>query len=167
MGPWFVKVSPTFSITTSCLSEVCFRVEYDNIGLHHPPIFRLPFEKNARTSDQIHSCYTYGKRKICFSEKNNYIYFYLFIFLKESSYREAIEILHEAVKKADINEVIDILKRMNNEEVHSSNSSSSKFKSQYFIFFLIIFLTFYNPWTIVTHFLTAAIKLEMVLNKSV
>ena len=35
----------------------------------------------------------------------------------ESSYREAIEILHEAVKKADINEVIDILKRMNNEEV--------------------------------------------------
>ena len=72
MGPWFAKVSPTFSITTSCLSEVCFRVEYDNIGLHHPPIFRLPFEKNARTSDQIHSCYTYGKRKICFSEKNQF-----------------------------------------------------------------------------------------------
>lgn len=50
----------------------------------------------------------------------DYIYFYFFIFLKESSYKEAIEILHEAVKQADINEVIDILKRMNNEEVHSS-----------------------------------------------
>jgi hypothetical protein len=68
----------------------------------------------------------------------DYIYFYLFIFLKESSYREAIEILHEAVKKADINEVIDILKRMNNEEVHSSiflRSSNCFFQKNIFFFY--------------------------------
>jgi len=39
---------------------------------------------------------------------------------KVSSYRDAIEHLDKAVKKADIDEVIDILKRYNNEKVHSS-----------------------------------------------
>jgi hypothetical protein len=29
------------------LIEVCFRVEYDNVILHHLSIFRLPFEKNC------------------------------------------------------------------------------------------------------------------------
>jgi len=43
-----------------------------------------------------------------------------FSFKKVSSYRDPIEILHEAIQKADIDEVIDILKRYNNEEVHSS-----------------------------------------------
>ena len=69
--PGSLKFSPTFSIiTTFYLCEVCFRVEYDNVVLHHPPIFRLPFEKNCEDI-QIHSCYTYGQRKIYVFLKKN------------------------------------------------------------------------------------------------
>ena len=59
----------------------------------------------------------------------------LFSFKNVSSYREAIEILHEAVKKANIDEVIYIPKRYNNEEVHSSiflRSSDFFFRKIYF-----------------------------------
>ena len=42
------------------------------------------------------------------------------IWRRVSSYRGDIESLHKAVNKADIDEVIDILKLYNNEEVHSS-----------------------------------------------
>ena len=72
MGPWFVKVSPTFSITTSCLSEVCFRVEYDNIVLHHAPIFRLPFEKmRGHPTKYIHVTLTV-KETYVFLKKNQF-----------------------------------------------------------------------------------------------
>ena len=60
-----------------------------------------------------------------------------FSFKKVSSYRDPIEILHEAVQKADIDEVIDILKRYNNEEVHSSIflRSSDFFLEKHIFFF--------------------------------
>ena len=61
----------------------------------------------------------------------------LFSFKKVSSYREAIEILQAAVQKADIDEVIDILKRYKNEEVHSSIflRSSDFFLEKHIFFF--------------------------------
>ena len=60
-------------------------------------------------------------------KKKNKMYF-VFQFLsilyniwrRVSSYRGDIESLHKAVNKADIDEVIDILKLYNTEEVHSS-----------------------------------------------
>jgi hypothetical protein len=65
--PSFFNFVPLFSITTFCLSDVCFWVEYENVVLHRLPFFRLLFTYRL-IFRRIPSTFTYfyPTRKVVF-----------------------------------------------------------------------------------------------------